>query len=198
MTNTSSSGPGIIMKNGNSNATSWTLYGNYSDGSLRFYRLNKSSGVSGYIFQMLNTGNCKCYGTIQQSAGSDMRLKHKEDFKVDYAQRLLDMGIVFDYEYNDLAFKLDAPSVSNGRHTGLYYHNAKAVLPQMARTFKGDYGSLDYTNTDYINLIAGATQLNTLGLRSLTERTESLESKVERLERENNELRQKIAKLEEK
>ena len=165
----------------------WRIYGNAVNGSFAIRRLNSS------ILTLLSNGNAEFYGSVTPNKGSDIRLKKNICYGTDYAQKLLDLGRVCDYEYNDLAFELEAPDVDHGRHTGLIYQKVKAVLPQMARTFNGNYGGLNYINTDYINIIAGATQLNTLGLRSVLKRTETLEDKVSRLEEKVRMLERKIS-----
>ena len=165
----------------------WRLYGNASNGHFVIRR------ESMMVLNLFNNGNAELYGTLTQNKGSDIRLKKNICYGTDYAQKLLDLGRVCDYEYNDLAFELEAPDADHGRHTGLIYQKVKAVLPQMARTFRGDYGGLNYINADFINTIAGATQLNTLGLRSVLKRTETLEDKVLRLEEKVRTLERKIS-----
>ena len=133
------------------------------------------------------TGNIVATGEIAAGSSSDARLKSILE-KQDYIKRLMDIGMVVDYEYNDLAFTRDVRSIERRRYTGLIYQNVKNVLPQMAGEDKDGYGYLNYIHTDYINLIAGALQQTIL-------KQENIEQRVERLERENAELKNKISKL---
>lgn len=132
-------------------------------------------------------GNIVATGEVTAGSSSDARLKNILG-KQDYAKRLLDLGMVVDYTYNDLAFSRNVRSIERRAYTGLIYQNVKKVLPQMAGEDADGYGYLNYIHTDYINLIAGALQQTIL-------KQETIEQRVTRLERENAELKQKIAKL---
>ena len=133
------------------------------------------------------SSNISATGEIAAGSSSDRRLKTILD-KQDYIKRLMDIGMVVDYEYNDLAFSRDVRSIERRRYTGLIYQNVKNVLPQMAGEDADGYGYLNYIHTDYINLIAGALQQTIL-------KQENIEQRVERLEKENCELKQKLSKL---
>lgn len=131
--------------------------------------------------------NIVAVGEISAGSSSDARLKNILE-KQDYTKRLLSLGMVVDYEYNELAFTRNVRSIERRRYTGLIYQDVKKVLPQMAGEDEDGYGYLNYIHTDYINLIAGALQQTIL-------KQETIEQRVERLEKENAELKQKIAKL---
>ena len=133
------------------------------------------------------SSNISATGEIAAGSSSDRRLKTILD-KQDYIKRLMNIGMVVDYEYNDLAFSRDVRSIERRRYTGLIYQNVKNVLPQMAGEDADGYGYLNYIHTDYINLIAGALQQTIL-------KQETIEQRVERLEKENCELKQKLSKL---
>lgn len=133
------------------------------------------------------SSNISATGEIAAGSSSDIRLKTILD-KQDYIKRLMDIGMVVDYEYNDLAFSRDVRSIERRRYTGLIYQNVKNVLPQMAGEDKDGYGYLNYIHTDYINLIAGALQQTIL-------KQETIEQRVERLERENEDLKEQLNSL---
>ena len=133
------------------------------------------------------SSNISATGEIAAGSSSDIRLKTILD-KQDYIKRLMDIGMVVDYEYNDLAFSRDVRSIERRRYTGLIYQNVKNVLPQMAGEDADGYGYLNYIHTDYINLIAGALQQTIL-------KQETIEQRVERLERENEDLKEQLNSL---
>src|SRR4029078_1472256 len=70
---------------------------------------------------------------------------------------------------------------------GLIYQDVIKVLPQMScKGPKDEYGSLNYLNTDYINLIAASCQQTHLRLnsheREMKEKIKELEDKIVSLE----------------
>ena len=132
-------------------------------------------------------GNILATGEISAGSSSDARLKTIFG-RQDYIKRLMDIGMVVDYEYNELAFTRNVRSIERRRYTGLIYQDVKKVLPQMAGEDADGYGYLNYIHTDYINLIAGA-------LQQTIQKQETIEQRVERLEKENTELKNKIAAL---
>lgn len=133
------------------------------------------------------TGNIQAQGELAAGSSSDRRLK-KILSTADYRKRLLSLGDVVDYEYNDKAFQRNARTTEHRRYTGLIYQNVVNVLPQMAGMDDDGYGYLNYIHTDYINLIAGA-------LQQTIRKQETIEQRVERLERENEELKQQLKRL---
>ena len=144
--------------------------------------------VNGDIY---SSTNILANGAITAKSVSDIRLKDISPDRTDYQQVLLDLGMVVDFYYNDAAICRNVGSVDRKRHIGLIYQNAvKPDLANFCHKENDGFGSINYIAPDYINLIAGACQLNILGLRNLAKRTESVEQRVARLERENMELRQ--------
>lgn len=138
-------------------------------------------------------GNIVATGAITAKSVSDIRLKNIIPTKVDYQQKLLDLGDVVDFYYNDTAINRNTGAIDRERHIGLIYQNAvKLNLVNFCHQDNDGFGSINYIAPDYINLIAGACQLNILGLRTLAKRTESIEQRVTRLEKENIELKQKL------
>jgi hypothetical protein len=192
------------------NSGVWTIWGNMGDsysGALEFwiYPGSGSSYSNASIFSLRPNGSATLRGALSQNVGSDIRLKTNKDYDVDYCERLLSLGKVFDYNYNDKAKEINAPGYDNNKHTGLMYHKVKDIMPHITRVFHEDYGGIDYTHTDYINLIAGATQMNILGLRKLLGVTNDikddiveLKERLNKVEKENEELKKKLALLENK
>ena len=157
------------------NRTDWQTYITISTGDLYH---SKSLTVA---------GNIAAYGEVAAGSSSDRRLK-KILSTPDYRKRLLSLGDVVDYEYNDKAFQRNARTTEHRRYTGLIYQNVVSVLPQMAGKDDDGYGYLNYIHTDYINLIAGA-------LQQTIRRQETIEQRVARLEKENAELKQQLKRL---
>lgn len=136
-------------------------------------------------------GNILANGGITAKTTSDMRLKNRVG-QTDYAKKLLSLGLVFDYIYNDTAQSRIDKMVDDKRHIGLSYQAVSKVLPAICGKDDDGYGYINYISPDFISLIAGATQLNTLGIQSILNRTKSLEERVKILERRNEQLELKI------
>lgn len=134
-------------------------------------------------------GNILATGSITAKAVSDIRLKTIVKEEVDYRKKLLGLGSVVDFYYNDKAIQRNTGAVDRERHTGLVYQSAKEIgLPNFCHTDDDGYGAINYLCTDYINLIAGALQQTIVA-------QETIEQRVERLERENKELKCKLNNL---
>lgn len=133
-------------------------------------------------------------GGITAKTTSDMRLKNRVG-QVDYAKKLLSLGLVFDYIYNDTAQSRIGKMVDNEKHIGLSYQKVSTVLPTICGKDDDGYGYINYISPDFISLIAGATQLNTLGIKELYKKTNSIEDEIKKLKKENECLKKEINKL---
>lgn len=138
------------------------------------------------------TGNISATGGITAMTSSDENLKNRLDYEVDYASKLLLLGRVFDFTYNDKALARKDKYADRNVHTGLSWQKVRNILPTVCGMDKDGYGYINYISPDLISLIAGATQLNTLGIQSILNRTKSLEERVKILERRNEQLELKI------
>lgn len=138
------------------------------------------------------TGNISATGGITAMTSSDENLKNRLDYEVDYASKLLLLGKVFDFTYNDKALSRKDKYADRNVHTGLSWQKVRNILPTVCGMDKDGYGYINYISPDLISLIAGATQLNTLGIQSILNRTKSLEERVKILERRNEQLELKI------
>lgn len=135
------------------------------------------------------TGNIVATGAITAKSVSDIRLKTIIQEKVDYRKKLLGLGSVVDFYYNDKAIERNTGAVDEERHIGLIYQQAKASkLVNFCHEDEDGYGAINYLCTDYINLIAGA-------LQQTIRKQETIEQRVARLEQENKELKQQLNKL---
>lgn len=138
------------------------------------------------------SGNILASGGITAMTSSDENLKNRLDYEVDYASKLLSLGKVFDFTYNDKALSRKDKYADRNVHTGLSWQKVRNILPTVCGMDKDGYGYINYISPDLISLIAGATQLNTLGIQSILNRTKSLEERVKILERRNEQLELKI------
>lgn len=139
-------------------------------------------------------GNILANGGITAKTTSDMRLKNRVG-QTDYAKKLLSLGLVFDYIYNDTAQSRIGKMVDDKRHIGLSYQAVSKVLPAICGKDDDGYGYINYISPDFVSLIAGATQLNTLGIKELCKKTNSIEDEIKKLKKENELLKKEINKL---
>lgn len=164
----------------------WTNSGSVGSGSGKSYVMDYGGGTWQFI------GNIGATGGITAMTSSDENLKNRLDYEVDYASKLLLLGRVFDFTYNDKALSRKDKYADRNVHTGLSWQKVRNILPTVCGMDKDGYGYINYISPDFISLIAGATQLNTLGIQSILNRTKSLEERVKILERRNEQLELKI------
>lgn len=178
----------------------WGIYSN-NNGNMYIGRrdgdVNNSTGS--YMIELsYNTlqmnGNLVASGGVTAKTTSDMRLKNKVG-QTDYAKKLLSLGLVFDYIYNDTAQSRIDKMVDDKRHIGLSYQAVSKVLPAICGKDDDGYGYINYISPDFVSLIAGATQLNTLGIKELYKKTNSIEDEIKKLKKENECLKKEINKL---
>jgi hypothetical protein len=164
----------------------WTNSGSVGSSSNKSYIMDYGGGTWQF------TGNIGATGGITAMTSSDENLKNRLDYEVDYASKLLLLGKVFDFTYNDKALSRKDKYADRNVHTGLSWQKVRNILPTVCGMDKDGYGYINYISPDLISLIAGATQLNTLGIQSILNRTKSLEERVKILERRNEQLELKI------
>lgn len=164
----------------------WTNAGSIGSYSNKSYIMDYGGGTWKF------TGNIGATGGITAMTSSDENLKNRLDYEVDYASKLLLLGKVFDFTYNDKALSRKDKYADRNVHTGLSWQKVRNILPTVCGMDKDGYGYINYISPDLISLIAGATQLNTLGIQSILNRTKSLEERVKILERRNEQLELKI------
>lgn len=126
------------------------------------------------------SGNLQTPGAITMYYSSDKRLKHNIR-KVDASKTLMSLGGIYQYEYIDS--EVQKNSTYGGSHYGLIYQNVKgSALDKMCFEREDGYGALNYLDTNFISLIAGATM--------------EIISEVEKLKKENKALRKRVEQLE--
>ena len=137
-------------------------------------------------------GNLLTYGEVAAGSASDLRLKEIQK-RPSYANRLLKMGLVRDYYFNDLAKSRDVRKADNDLHTGMIYQDVLPVLSSMCGVDDDGYGKLNYIKPDFICTIAGATQDNTIELIRVNTRMSKLETAIRHLKRKINKLERKLS-----
>lgn len=167
----------------------WTNSGSVGSSSNKSYIMEYGGGTWQF------TGNIGATGGITAMTSSDENLKNRLDYEVDYASKLLLLGKVFDFTYNDKALSRKDKYADRNVHTGLSWQKVRNILPTVCGMDKDGYGYINYISPDFISLIAGATQLNTLGIKELYKKTNSIEDEIKKLKKENECLKKEINKL---
>ena len=175
----------------------WGIYSN-NNGNMYIGRrdgnVNNSTGrymieLSYSTLQM--NGNLVASGGVTAKSTSDLRLKNVFLESTDYQKKLLSLGRVFDFEYNHIAKSRKEKNADNCKHIGLAYQNVKDIMPTICGLDKDGYGYINYISPDFISLIAGAVQLNILGLYKVENKTQQLERRIKDLEAEISMLKQR-------
>lgn len=143
------------------------------------------------------TGSITATSAITAKATSDFRLKEKYDGLIDYRERLLKLGRVYDYNYNKKALDLYQDRIDNKRHTGLVYQNAvKAGITNFCHEKdEYGYGSLNYLSPDLIATIIGSVQANILSIRLVESEQERMRKELEHAKSEIKRLKGLVASL---
>lgn len=179
--------------------------GCHSNGSWHWWRgtANPTSSTNkSYVMQYDGstwafTGSITATSAITAKATSDFRLKENYDGLIDYRERLLQLGRVYDYNYNKKALDLYQDRIDNKRHTGLVYQNAvKAGITNFCHEKdEYGYGSLNYLSPDLIATIIGSVQANILSIRLVESEQERMRKELEHAKSEINRLKGLVASL---
>ena len=166
----------------------WTNSGSVGSFSNKSYIMDYGGGSWRF------TGNVYASGAITAGTTSDIRLK-KDLIIENYSDKLLSLGKVFTFKYNDLAKSRKDKMVDDNYHIGLSYQIVRESLPCMAGLDKDGYGYLNYISPDFISLIAGAVQESVLRLNNIDDKVDRLNKDIDRLKEENENLRREIEQL---
>ena len=166
----------------------WTNSGSVGSSSNKSYIMDYGGGSWSF------TGNVYASGAITAGTTSDIRLK-KDLIIENYSDKLLSLGKVFTFKYNDLAKSRKDKMVDDNYHIGLSYQVVRELLPCMAGLDKDGYGYLNYISPDFISLIAGAVQESVLRLNNIDDKVDRLNKDIDRLKEENKNLRREIEQL---
>lgn len=144
----------------------------------------------------INSSGVWTDGYMTAKETSDRRLKKDFDYHVDYQQRILDLGKIVDFNYNEKALTRSVGYADDKRHTSVIYQDAlKANITGFCMEADDGYGVINPICPDLIFTAIGAIQMNIMGLRDIAGRTETLEEKVARLDKENKKMKSTINKL---
>lgn len=142
-------------------------------------------------------GNIAATGGVSAKATSDVRLKEGFDYGVDYRAKLLSLGPVVDYSYNALGRNRSIAKGDDKRHTGVIWQNAvNAGITGFCSMDEDGFGSVNPVCPDLIFTMLGALQMNTRDLLKLNLCANKHETEIERLKRENEEMKARIDRLE--
>lgn len=166
----------------------WTNAGSIGSSSNKSYIMDYGGGSWSF------TGNVYASGAITAGTTSDIRLK-KDLIIENYSDKLLSLGKVFTFKYNDLAKSRKDKMVDDNHHIGLSYQVVRELLPCMAGLDKDGYGYLNYISPDFISLIAGAVQESVLRLNNIDDKVDKLNKDINSLKEENKNLRKEIEQL---
>lgn len=158
--------------------------GSFANNELHFYHNANGTWSNSVLSLSVNgdvvTGNnLLAKGAITMYYSSDKRLKQNIR-KINASEVLMSLGGIYQYEYIDS--EVAKNSTYGGSHFGLIYQNVKgSALDKMCHEREDGYGALNYLDTNFISLIAGATMENI--------------SEIEQVKRENRELRKELEQL---
>jgi hypothetical protein len=151
-------------------------------------RWNVEGNFGNFYGGLWSKGNITANGAITALSTSDIRLKaniHAED----YAERLLSLGAVVDYNYNELAYQVRGCNTTT-RHTGLIYQQAvTAGIDNLCSMGDDGYGYVNLLSTDFLATMAGALQQT---IRRQLTFEQSVQSRIAQLENEINKLKAMI------
>lgn len=130
--------------------------------------------------------------TALGSSTSDERLKENiRDFD---ALSIINKLPIFSFDWNDKALKWNRHLTNDYTHFGTSAQEVQKVLPGFVKEYDG-YLTVSYEK--FIPVLMGAVQCNAMSINTLLKRADKVETRVEKLERENKELKAKIKALEE-
>ena len=125
------------------------------------------------------SGNLQTPGAVTMFYSSDRRLKQNIR-KANASKTLLSLGGVYKYEYIDSEVMKN--NTYGGSHYGLIYQNVKgSALTSMCHEREDGMGSLNYLDTNFISLVAGATMENTTEIEKLKKENKNLRIEIELL-----------------
>lgn len=186
----------IKMGAGGSPGTRWseiaffpnfTNNGGFTDINLNIQAEGTIQMSSQAKFIWISGGNIAASGEVSAGSTSDRNLKKNFSLE-DYQQRVLDLGMVQDFEYREEEMKRAVRTYKPGRHTSLIAQDIKSCTSMVSKD-KDGYLKINPLDKEFLFTVVGAVQLNVLGLREV-------KSEVEILKDEIRELKKRIEYLE--
>lgn len=164
----------------------WTNAGSIGSSSNKSYIMDYGGG--NWLFY----GNILATGGITAKSTSDLRLKTIITKKKSYIDTILDIGMVFDYEFNSIAKNRKHKNTDNFKHIGLSYQSLKKELPIAVGEDEDGYGYINYISPDLISLSIGAIQEIILEENKIKKDIIILKSEIEYLKSENVILKKRL------
>ena len=176
----------------------WGIYSN-NDGNMYIGRRdgNVNNTTGGYVITLgystlSMNGNILASGGITAKSTSDLRLKTIITKKKSYIDTILDIGMVFDYEFNSIAKNRKHKNTDNFKHIGLSYQSLKKEFPIAVGEDEDGYGYINYISPDLISLSIGAIQEIILEENKIKKDIIILKSEIEYLKSENIILKKRL------
>lgn len=172
---------------GPSNYIGLGFYGG-SGANLKMYYNSSSILIGSFTVN----GNIAASGGITAKSTSDIRLKIKLESPKSYKERILELGPVFDYQFNSLAKSRVGKNADSLNHIGLGYQTAKVSMPVITGLDEDGYGYINYIHPDLIALSIGAIQEIISEEYTIKKDIDSLKNRVRQLEAENKQLKERL------
>lgn len=132
-------------------------------------------------------GSLFAAGAITAKSTSDLRLKANFNLSIDYRQRLLSLGRVVDFDYNELGRSRAIGAGDDKRHTGVIWQEAvKAGITGFATMDDDGYGSINPICPDFLMTMCGALQQTIKATDRQEDEIKRLKERVEELEKNSS------------
>jgi len=132
-------------------------------------------------FIWISGGNIAASGEVSAGSTSDRNLKKNFSLE-DYQQRVLDLGMVQDFEYREEEMKRAVRTYKPGRHTSLIAQDIKSCTSMVSKD-KDGYLKINPLDKEFLFTVVGAVQLNVLGLREVKSEVEILKDEIRELKK---------------
>lgn len=180
----------IKMGAGGSPGTRWSeiaFFPNFANNG-GFTDINLNIQAEGTIqmssqakFIWISGGNIAASGEVSAGSTSDRNLKKNFSLE-DYQQRVLDLGMVQDFEYREEEMKRAVRTYKPGRHTSLIAQDIKSCTSMVSKD-KDGYLKINPLDKEFLFTVVGAVQLNVLGLREVKSEVEILKDEIRELKK---------------
>lgn len=180
----------IKMGAGGSPGTRWseiaffpnfTNNGGFTDINLNIQAEGTIQMSSQAKFIWISGGNIAASGEVSAGSTSDRNLKKNFSLE-DYQQRVLDLGMVQDFEYREEEMKRAVRTYKPGRHTSLIAQDIKSCTSMVSKD-KDGYLKINPLDKEFLFTVVGAVQLNVLGLREVKSEVEILKDEIRELKK---------------
>lgn len=155
--------------------------GGFTDINLKIQAEGTIQMSSQAKFIWISGGNIAASGEVSAGSTSDRNLKKNFSLE-DYQQRVLDLGMVQDFEYREEEMKRAVRTYKPGRHTSLIAQDIKSCTSMVSKD-KDGYLKINPLDKEFLFTVVGAVQLNVLGLREVKSEVEILKDEIRELKK---------------